>query len=84
MRAALAALLAALTLAATARAETVTVTCGSLGVEYRLCREAAEAWAAETGHRVELVQGAGGTTDRLALFQQLLAAESPDIDGGAL
>lgn len=62
------------------QAASVAITCGSVGIEYRLCQEGAEAWAAETGHTVELVPSPGATNDRLALFQQLLAAGSPDID----
>ncbi len=67
-------------LPATAAAATVAIACGSVGIEQRLCREGAEAWAAATGNAVELVQGPKSASDRLALFQQLLAAESADVD----
>jgi trehalose/maltose transport system substrate-binding protein len=66
--------------AATAQAATVTIACAAVGIEYQLCRDGAEAWAAKTGHSVELVQTPNSASERLALFQQLLAAESADID----
>jgi trehalose/maltose transport system substrate-binding protein len=75
--AALAALLGA---APAARAEHLAIACGSVGIEYKLCKEGAEAWAAKTGNQVQVVQTPPSATDRLALFQQLLAAGSPDVD----
>ncbi len=75
------ALAAALSLAPPAAAQTaVTLACGSVGIEAALCREGAEAWARETGNTVTLVSTPPGSTERLALFQQLLAARSADID----
>lgn len=68
-------------LALPAGAQTVvTIACGSVGIEAALCREGSEAWARQSGNRVELVSTPGGSTERLALFQQLLAARSADID----
>ncbi len=61
-------------------AATVTVACAAVGIEYELCREGAEAWAARTGNAVELIQTPSLANERLALFQQLLAAGSADID----
>ncbi|WP_144184741.1 ABC transporter substrate-binding protein [Elioraea rosea] len=76
-----AALLVAMFVAAPAVAQTaVTLACGSVGIEAQLCREGAEAWAKETGNRVTFVSTPSGATERLALFQQLLAARSADID----
>jgi trehalose/maltose transport system substrate-binding protein len=63
-----------------ARAEHIAIACGSVGIEYKLCKEGAEAWAAKTGNEVQVVQTPPSATDRLALFQQLLAAGSADID----
>ncbi len=75
------ALVLALLLALPAGAQTrLAIACGSVGVEAQLCREGAEDWARQTGNRVDLVSTPSGTTQRLALFQQLLAAESGDID----
>jgi trehalose/maltose transport system substrate-binding protein len=75
------ALAATLSLAQPVAAQTaVTLACGSVGIEAALCREGAEAWARETGNTVTLVSTPPGSTERLALFQQLLAARSGDID----
>lgn len=75
------ALVLALVLALPAGAQTrLAIACGSVGVEAQLCREGAEEWARQTGNQVDLVSTPSGTTQRLALFQQLLAAESGDID----
>jgi trehalose/maltose transport system substrate-binding protein len=63
-----------------AAAARVVIACGSVGVEAALCREGAEAWARAEGQQVELVSMPAGSTERLALFQQLLAARSSDID----
>lgn len=76
----LAAALAVLTLDAAGARTTVTIACGSVGIEAQLCREGAEAWAERTGNAVSLVSTPPSATDRLALFQQLLAARSGDID----
>jgi len=80
MRAALA-LFCALITTLPARAEvTLAVSCGAVGIEAQLCREGAETWARETGNRVTMISTPAGATERLALYQQLLAARSPDID----
>ena len=80
MRAVLA-LFGALIAALPARAEvTIALSCGAVGVEARLCREGAEAWARQTGNRVSMISTPAGATERLALYQQLLAARSGDID----
>jgi trehalose/maltose transport system substrate-binding protein len=71
--------LVALVLPASAQTR-LAIACGSVGVEAQLCRDGAEDWARQTGNRVDLVSTPGGTTERLALFQQLLAAQSGDID----
>ncbi len=63
-----------------ADAATVTLSCSALGAEANLCREAAERWSAETGHEVEIVHPPQSASEQLALYQQLLAAQSPDID----
>ncbi|WP_206930683.1 ABC transporter substrate-binding protein [Roseococcus thiosulfatophilus] len=56
------------------------IACGAVGTEAALCREGAEAWARAEGHEVALVAMPAGSTERLALIQQLLAARSADID----
>jgi trehalose/maltose transport system substrate-binding protein len=59
---------------------TVSISCSSLGIEQQLCQTAADAWAAETGNSVTLVSTPADANERLALYQQLLAAGSADID----
>ena len=59
---------------------TVTVACSALGIEAQLCREGAEIWSERTGNRVAFVAPPRSASDRLALYQQLLAARSADID----
>ena len=59
---------------------TVSISCGAVGMELELCQEGANAWAAETGNTVNIVSTPNSTTERLALYQQLLAAGAKDID----
>jgi trehalose/maltose transport system substrate-binding protein len=81
MRVTLAAACAALLAAIPAQAQvTLALSCGAVGIEARLCREGAEAWARETGNHVAMISTPAGSTERLALYQQLLAARSGDID----
>lgn len=63
-----------------AHAAKLSIACSAVGIEYQLCREGAEAWAANNGHEVELVQTPNLANERLALFQQMLAASSAAID----
>jgi trehalose/maltose transport system substrate-binding protein len=76
-----AALLAApVSLAAPVRAAEVSISCGAVGIELELCRTGAEAWAEETGNTVSIVSTPNATNERLALYQQILAAGGSDID----
>jgi trehalose/maltose transport system substrate-binding protein len=59
---------------------TVSISCSSLGIELELCQSGADTWAAATGNNVELVSTPADANERLALYQQLLAAGSADID----
>jgi trehalose/maltose transport system substrate-binding protein len=77
---ALAALIAAAGGPLAASAAEVSISCGAVGLELELCREGAEAWAEETGNTVTVVSTPNSTTERLALYQQLLAAGAADID----
>jgi trehalose/maltose transport system substrate-binding protein len=56
------------------------ISCGAVGLELTLCREGAERWATATGNRVEVISTPNSTTERLALYQQLLGAGADDID----
>ena len=63
-----------------AQAVTLSISCGAVGREYELCRGAADAWSRKTGHQVRVVTAPSATNERLALYQQLLAAGSSDVD----
>ncbi|MCG6877321.1 MAG: ABC transporter substrate-binding protein [Betaproteobacteria bacterium] len=63
-----------------AQAATISISCSAVGRELEICREGAEAWAKETGHTVRLVSTPNSASERLALYQQLLAARAPDLD----
>jgi trehalose/maltose transport system substrate-binding protein len=63
-----------------AQAATISISCGAVGAELEICREGAEAWAQETGNTVNVVSTPNSATERLALYQQLLAAGAADID----
>jgi len=61
-------------------AATISISCSAVGRELEICREGAEAWANATGHTVRLVSTPNSASERLALYQQLLAARAPDLD----
>lgn len=63
-----------------AQAATISISCGAVGAELEFCRTGAQAWAKQSGHEVEIVATPNSATERLALYQQLLAAGSGDID----
>jgi trehalose/maltose transport system substrate-binding protein len=63
-----------------ANAETISISCGAVGAELKLCKEAAEAWGEKTGHQIQVISTPSSSTERLALYQQLLAAGASDID----
>ncbi len=64
----------------TAQAARLAISCGAVGQELTLCRQAVGQWAAASGNEVEVVSTPNSSTERLALYQQLLAAGAPDID----
>ncbi len=63
-----------------AQAATLSISCGALGVELRLCRQGVEAWSQRTGNQVKVVSTPNSATERFALYQQILASHSSDID----
>src|SRR3712207_1886886 len=69
-----------LTFGATARSAEISISCSALGKEYEICKEGVDAWAKRTGNTVRIVSTPNSATERLALYQQLLAAGSSDID----
>ena len=62
------------------QAASIAISCGAVGAELELCRTGAEAWAKETGNEVVIVSTPNSSTERLALYQQILAAGGDDID----
>jgi trehalose/maltose transport system substrate-binding protein len=79
-------LLTSLTLAAGllasvgASAVEISISCSALGKEYEICKQGVDAWAKKTGNTVKIVSTPNSATERLALYQQLLAAGAGDID----
>jgi trehalose/maltose transport system substrate-binding protein len=63
-----------------ARAATLSISCGAVGVELRLCRQGVEAWSQQTGNAVKVVSTPNSASERFALYQQILASHSSDID----
>ncbi len=60
--------------------KTISIACGSVGIEFDLCKTGAEAWASKTGNQVRVVSTPKESNEILALYQQLLASQSGDID----
>src|SRR5690242_8601364 len=54
----------------------ISISCSALGKEYEICKQGTDAWAAKTGNTVKIVSTPNSATERLALFQQLLAASA--------
>jgi trehalose/maltose transport system substrate-binding protein len=65
---------------APAAAESLSIACSALGKESELCRSGAQAWAQKTGNEVRFIATPNSETDRFALYTQMMAAQSPDID----
>lgn len=63
-----------------AQAAELTISCGAVGAELQLCQEGVRAWEEKTGHEVDVVSTPNSSTERLSLYQQILSANSSDID----
>lgn len=63
-----------------ASAQALSISCGAIGVELELCKSGVEAWSKDKGVEVEIVSTPNSSTERLALYQQILAAQGDDID----
>ena len=61
-------------------AVTASIACGTVGAEFDRCWEGIDAWSKKTGNEVRIVQTPPSATERLAVYQQLLAAKSGDVD----
>ena len=64
----------------TARSAEISISCSALGKEYEICKEGVDAWAKKTGNTVKIVSTGNSATERLPLYQQLLAAGASDVD----
>jgi len=58
----------------------IAISCGSVGKEFDVCKEGVDAWAKKTGNKATVVTSTTSSTDKLAAAQQLLSAESSDVD----
>ncbi|RTR07056.1 ABC transporter substrate-binding protein [Halomonas nitroreducens] len=58
----------------------LTISCGAVGAELALCEEGVAQWEEKTGHQVDIVSTPNSSTERLSLYQQILSAQSSDID----
>ena len=63
-----------------AHAVELSISCSALGQEYEICKQGVDAWSRKSGHTVKIVSTPNSATERLALYQQLLAAGAADID----
>jgi trehalose/maltose transport system substrate-binding protein len=61
-------------------AETLAIACGSIGNEQKICQSLSDEWGKKTGNTVKVIPMPPSDSDRLALYQQLFGARSPDID----
>ncbi|MBJ3776136.1 ABC transporter substrate-binding protein [Acuticoccus sp. 2012] len=63
-----------------ARAATVTLACGAVGIEYEDCRAAAEEWGAQTGNTVLTFPMPNNSAKRLDLYRAVMAEGTGKID----
>ncbi len=60
--------------------DTVVIACGMVAQEFEACEKGVALWCAKTGKKAKVVPVPTGSNEKLTLFQQHLAAKSPDID----
>ncbi len=58
----------------------ISVTCGNIGKEQKLCREGVARWEENTGHKAKVVTTSLAPSEHLAMYQQMLGAGASDID----
>lgn len=63
-----------------AEGESLSISCGALGVELQLCQQGVESWSRRSGVKVKVVSTPNSASERFALYQQTLASRSSDID----
>lgn len=61
-------------------AATLTISCGNSGADYEICKRHVDEWSRKSGHSVKMFSPPNNSTDSLALYRQLFAAKSADID----
>jgi len=71
---------ASLMTAGAAAAQELAISCGAVGQELELCQDGVAAWSEQSGVDVTVVSTPNSTSERLALYQQILASQSADID----
>lgn len=73
-------LCAVLVLPSLSSAAEITVACGPSGTDVSYCFKYAQEWAKKTGNTVRNFSPPSSVPDKLALYRQLFAAKSSDID----
>ncbi len=63
-----------------AAAAEISMSCGAQDMEMRLCQEAADAWAAESGNSVKVVRGPERSNERYFQYLDLLGRGDPGLD----
>ncbi len=58
----------------------ITIVCGGSGSDIEACFNHAQAWAKKTGNTVKNFSPPTSATEKLALYRQLFAAKSTDLD----
>ena len=60
---------------------TVTISCGSRGMDYDFCEQNTQEWSNKTGNKVKLITpSASGSADTLRFFRTKLSERSPNLD----
>ena len=81
LRLAIAALAATFATGGSVSAATLSISCGAVGQELTLCQDGVKLWMEQNpDHTVNVVSTPNSATERLALYQQILAAGAADID----
>ncbi len=60
--------------------DAIVITCGMVAQEHEACKKGVALWEKKTGKKVKVLPAPNTSNERLALFQQHLAAGSADID----
>lgn len=66
--------------AASAGSVDLTISCGSVGQDFEMCKKLTDQWSQKTGNKVKLFTAPNSSTDILALFRQQFGAGSSDLD----